>query len=210
MDINTPGFWEEIYQDGRAGWDLGGPTPALRRLAASGEFAPGRLIVLCAGRGHDALEFARRGFQVTAVEFAQDPVRDMQARQDPSAAVEILQADMFTLPHTLDGTFDYVLEYTCFCAISPSRRSDYVDLVTRLLRPGGIYIDLAFPIDETAGGPPFAVSVSDIIQRFSAHGFQLQRRQTPPDSVSQRRGQEELLVFRKGSIDASALRYFEE
>jgi methyl halide transferase len=209
MDINTPAFWEEIYRGGRAGWDLGGPTPALRRLAASGEFAPGRMIVLCAGRGHDAREFARHGFQVTAVEFAQDPVRDMQVRADPQALVEIVKTDMFTLPHTLDGAFDYVLEYTCFCAISPARRPDYVELVTRLLRPGGIYIDLAVPIDDHAGGPPFAVAVPDIVERFVAHGFQLQRREVPVDSVPQRRGQEELLVFRKGRMD-SALRYFEE
>ena len=36
-DVNKPDFWEEIYQAGRAGWDLGGPTPALQRLLRGGE-----------------------------------------------------------------------------------------------------------------------------------------------------------------------------
>ncbi len=206
MDVNSPAFWEEVYQGGRAGWDLGGAAPVFRRLAGSGIFVPGRMLVPCAGRGHDAREFARHGFQVTAVEFAADPVCDMQAMSDPRAPVEILQMDIFELPHEVDGTFDYVLEYTCFCAISPSRRPEYVDLVTRMLKPGGIYIDLAFPTDDHAGGPPFAVSVPNIIERFTAHGFELWQREAPPDSVPQRRGKEELLIFQKRSKDANEAR----
>jgi SAM-dependent methyltransferase len=195
LDINTPAFWEEIYQGDRAGWDLGGPTPVFRRLLMSGEFAPGRAIVLGAGRGHDACEFARQGFTVTAVDFAADAVRDMRALADPQAPIEILQADIFTLPHTLDGTFDYVIEYTCFCAIDPSRRADYIDLVKRLLKPGGICIGLFFPLDQREGGPPFAVSLSEILAIFGARGFTLLRRETPTDSVPQRAGLEELLIW---------------
>ncbi len=199
LDVNVPAFWEEVYQGGRAGWDLDGPTPIFRRLLASSQFAPGRIIVLGAGRGHDAREFARHGFTVTAVDFAADAVRDMRALTDPRAAIEILQADIFALPHTLDGTFDYVLEYTCFCAIDPPRRAEYADLVARLLRPGGIYVALFFPLSNHAGGPPFAISVSEIFALFGARGFTLLRRETPTDSVSQRRGLEQLLIFRAPS-----------
>ena len=52
----------------------------------------------------------------------------------------------------LDYSFDYLLEYTCFCAIDPKRRTEYADLVDRLLKPGGTYIDLAFPLDGRGGG----------------------------------------------------------
>jgi SAM-dependent methyltransferase len=196
-DINTPAFWEEIYQGNRAGWDLGSPTPAFRRLLRSGEFAPGRAIVLGAGRGHDAREFARQSFTVTAVDFAADAVREMRALADPQIPIEILQADIFTLPHTLDGTFDYVIEYTCFCAIDPARRTEYGELVTRLLKPRGIFIGLFFPLDQREGGPPFAVSLPEILAIFGARGFTLWRRETPTDSVPQRQGLEELLIFRR-------------
>jgi SAM-dependent methyltransferase len=119
----------------------------------------------------------------------------MQRLAEPDAPVEISQADIFTLPHTFDEMFDYVLEYTCFCAIDPSRRAEYADLVARLLKPGGTYIDLAFPLDDHAGGPPFAVSLSEILVLFRARIFTLLRRETPTDSVPQRRGLEELLIF---------------
>jgi SAM-dependent methyltransferase len=207
IDINQPEFWEEIYQGGRAGWDLGGPTPVLRRLLGDlrsslagswqdrGELAPGRLIVLGAGRGHDAREFAWHGFKVTAVDFAADAAAAMRRLADPLAPIEIVQADIFTLPAELDQTFDAVLEYTCFCAINPARRPEYADLVARLIRPGGAYVALLFPLDQHKGGPPFAVSVDEALSLFQARGFQLLRRETPDDSVPQRRGLEQLLIW---------------
>ena len=197
MDVNSPRKWDENYEQGTAGWDLGRPTPVFQRLLASGRFAPGRMIVLGAGRGHDAREFARHGFQVTAVDFSSQAVSEMHRLAAPDAHVEILQQDIFTLPETLNQSFDYVLEYTCFCAIDPQRRSEYADLVTRLLKPNGIYIDLAFPLDGRKGGPPFAVSASEILDLFQARGFKLISREKPADSISARRHAEELFLFQK-------------
>jgi len=201
-DVNSPRKWETDYERGSDGWDLGGPTPAFRRLASSGRFAPGTMIVLGAGRGHDAREFARHGFRVTAVDFAAQAVSEMQRLADPAAPIEILQHDIFALPSTFDGSFDYVLEYTCFCAIDPRRRPEYADLITRLLKPGGIYIDLAYPLSSHAGGPPFAVSASEVLELFESRGFRLLSREVPFDSVPRRRGIEELLVFQKAGSAA--------
>lgn len=198
LDVNLPDKWEADYRGKTDGWDLAGPTPALKRLAVSGRFQPGKMLVPCAGRGHDAREFARHGFEVTAIDFSPSAVEEMRRLADPEAPIEIMQHDMFELPHRMDGAFDYVLQYTCFCAIDPKRRTDYADLVARLLKPGGVYIDLAFPLDGRAGGPPFAVSDDEIIGLFGERGFDLVSREKLPDSVSPRRHAEELLVFRKG------------
>jgi SAM-dependent methyltransferase len=143
-DVNSARKWEADYARQTDGWDLGGPTPVFEHLLSTRQLPPGRMIVLGAGRGHDARLFARHGFQVTAVDFASQAVQEMHRLADPAAPVEILQQDIFTLPETLVHSFDYVLEYTCFCAIDPARRAEYADLVTRLLKPNGLYIDLAF------------------------------------------------------------------
>lgn len=200
QDVNSPDKWEADYQRRTDGWDLAGPTPALRRIAASGRFQPGKMLVPCAGRGHDAREFARHGFRVTAVDFSPSAVEAMRALAEPAAPIEILQHDMFELPQELDGAFDYVLQYTCFCAIDPKRREEYADLVARLLKPGGVYIDLAFPLDRRAGGPPFAVSEQEITELFAERDFVLVSREKLEDSVSPRRHAEALLVFRKGEV----------
>ena len=154
-------------------------------------------MVLGAGRGHDAREFARHGFQVTAVDFSSQAVREMHRLASPDAPIEILQHDIFTLPAALNHSFDYLLEYTCFCAIDPNRRDEYANLVTRLLKPDGIYVDLAFPLDRRKGGPPFAVSAEKILDLFQARGFQLLSREKPADSISPRRHAEELFLFQK-------------
>lgn len=205
-DVNSACKWEKDYERQTDGWDLGGPTPAFKRLISSRELIPGRMIVLGAGRGHDAREFARHGFQVTAVDFASQAVQEMHRLADPEAPVEILQHDIFTLPERLTNSFDYVLEYTCFCAIDPKRRAEYADLVTRLLKPDGIYIDLAFPLDGRKGGPPFAVSVSEVLNIFQERGFKLISREKPDESVSPRRHAEELFIFQKGIQVSSVTR----
>src|SRR5512135_2189576 len=202
-DVNFPDKWEANYEQGTDGWDLGGATPAFRRLASTGQLPPGRLIVLGAGRGHDAREFARHGFQVAAVDFSAYAVAEMKRLAQAEAPIEALQHDLFTLPHALDGLFDYVLEYTCFCAIDPTRRPEYASVVSRLLKPGGTYIDLAFPLDGRAGGPPFAVSEEELLRLWREHGFELMSREVPVDSVNRRRNAEKLFVFQKWT-DADA------
>ena len=196
-DVNSARKWETDYARHTDGWDLGGPTPVFERLISTRQLPPGRMIVLGAGRGHDARLFARHGFQVTAVDFASQAVQEMHRLADPAAPVEILQQDIFTLPETLEHSFDYVLEYTCFCAIDPTRRAEYADLVTRLLKPNGLYIDLAFPLDGRKGGPPFAVTEAEIFDLFENRGFKLLSREKPAESVSPRRHAEELFIFQK-------------
>jgi SAM-dependent methyltransferase len=199
MDVNSPRKWDENYEQGTDGWDLGRPTPAFTRLISSRQLVPGRMIVLGAGRGHDAREFARHGFQVTAVDFSSRAVSEMHRLATEEAPVDILRHDIFTLPEVLHHSFDYVLEYTCFCAIDPKRRAQYADVVARLLKPDGIYIDLAFPLDGRKGGPPFAVSASEILELFQARGFKLIAREKPADSISARRNAEELFLFQKNA-----------
>ncbi len=195
--VNSPEFWNDIYRQGRLSWDLGRPTPVFCRLLDSGRFHPGSIIVLGAGSGHDAREFARRGFTVTAVDFAPEAVRTMQSLADPGAPVRIQQADIFELPQALDGTFDYVLDYMCFCAIDPQRRPEYADLIARLLKPGGIFIHLAFPLGSYTGGPPYAIVADGVVFMFQRRSFTVLERERPADSVAQRCGCEELLIFQK-------------
>jgi SAM-dependent methyltransferase len=198
-DVSSPSFWEENYRSGRTGWDLGRPTPVFERLAESREFPPGKMLVICAGRGYDARLFARLGFKVTAVDFAEEAVQEMLALNEPETSMEVIQADLFDLPVFIKEEFDYILEYTCFCAIDPRRRAEYINSVTNLLKPGGIYIALAFPIGGRTGGPPFVVTPDELVDPLNEMGFELVTREIPDDSVPGREGIEELLILKKKS-----------
>ncbi|VAW40840.1 hypothetical protein MNBD_CHLOROFLEXI01-1984 [hydrothermal vent metagenome] len=197
LDTNSPRFWQENYSNGRIPWDLGQATPTFARLAASGNYPPGQMIVLGAGHGYDARLFAQYGFTVTAVDFAPEAVAAMRQLDDPTAPVTILQTDIFELGEEMNGRFDYLLEYTCYCAIDPARREEYAALAARLLKPNGLYIALAFPIGKRPGGPPFVVQPDDMIEQLTEHGFTLLHREFPADSVPSRQNIEELIILRK-------------
>jgi len=104
---------------------------------------------------------------------------------------------MFNLPDKMNAAFDYLLEYVTFCAIDPARRVEFADMVKRVLKPGGLYISLAFPLREFEGGPPFSVSTTQLLELFGTRNFKLLKREWPEDSIRPRRGFEELLIFQK-------------
>jgi len=196
-EVSSSDFWQSIYRQGTTGWDLGGATPVFCRLVESGTLPPGEMIVLGAGRGYDARLFARKGFKVTAIDFASDAVRDMQLLAEKDAPVSAVKADIFNLPSFFKGRFDYVLEYVCFCAIDPARREDYADTVAGLVKPGGHFVGLAYPIGDHDGGPPFAVGPEELPGLLTKRGFELLHREFPEDSIPHRQGREELLIFQK-------------
>lgn len=196
-DVNSPAKWEADYQRGTAGWDMGTPTPVFVELLAQDRFSPGRMLVPGAGRGHDAREFARHGFKVVAVDFAHHAAQAMREAMDEESAHEVVHHDFFALTPADIGTFDYVLEYTCYCAIDPARRDEYADKVVELLKEGGIYIALVFPLGNHAGGPPFAVNTDELLARLRARGMRLLRREFPASSVKPRKGREELVIMGK-------------
>ena len=70
--------------------------------------------------------------------------------------------DIFELPKLFNQSFDIVLEYTCFCAIDPARRKDYIEMVNHILKPEGELVGLLFPIDKDPNddGPPFGVDLN--------------------------------------------------
>ncbi|HZD11065.1 MAG TPA: methyltransferase domain-containing protein [Candidatus Binatia bacterium] len=202
-DVSTQEFWQSLYEKGRTGWDLGGPTPVFRRVLEERQLPPGRMIVLGAGRGYDARLFARHAFQVTAVDFAPAAIRELHARNDGRAPLAIVKSDIFDLNPILHGVFDYVLEYTFYCAIEPSRRDAYATIVQQLLKPQGRFVGLIFPLGSRENGPPYSVDTDELAEMLQRRGFQLEHREIPTDSVPGRFGREELLIMRKR--DAAAL-----
>ena len=165
----TPEFWEQRYQEGRTGWDLGqGAPPFVHLLNSATAPKPGRMAVLGAGRGHDALLFAKYGFEVIGFDVAPSAIAvATESAQAQAASAQFLQRDIFSLAQEFAGEFDYVLEHTCFCAIAPDLRPAYVKLVRKLLRPQGEFIAL-FWAHDMPGGPPFGSTPEELQQLFAA------------------------------------------
>ena len=194
---NNAQFWEDKYLDVSLGWDLGGPTPIFAQMAT--ELHPGKLCLVGCGRGHDAIMFAQKGFDVTAVDFAPSAIKAVKIlANDSDVHIQAIQDDIFSLKQKYANTFDYVIEQTCFCAIDPSRRNDYADVVQSILKPGGQLIGLWFPLDKTMeeGGPPWATSIDEVKSLFNS-GWGIEKEEWPTLSISPRKDREKMIIFKK-------------
>lgn len=146
-------FWEERYRSATTPWDRRGPSPALLEWLDEEELRPCRILVPGCGRGYEALELARRGFDVVAVDFAPSAVRHLRdelGRADLRA--EVIQADV--LSWVSAELFDAIYEQTCLCALPPGTWARYEQQLAAWLVPGGKLLALFMQTDRE-GGPPF-------------------------------------------------------
>ena len=197
QSVEESSFWESKYQAASHPWDLGEPTPPLvdffqQKIAPSG----GEMIVLGCGLGQDAVFLAEQGLSVTAVDFAPSAIATTtELASAKGVKLETLEQDIFSLSKTNKGSFDYLFEHTCFCAIAPSRRQDYVGLTADLLRPNGKLYGIFFTHNRE-GGPPFGITPSEIREFFSPY-FELETLTAITNSIPRRQGEEHWGVFRR-------------
>ncbi|MDH3592005.1 MAG: TPMT family class I SAM-dependent methyltransferase [Planctomycetota bacterium] len=185
-DVSDARYWTDRYREGTAGWDLGGPCPVfVDWLDRAGSPVSGRVAFPGCGHGHDLRFWLARGFDAVGFDFA---------RFETDLPVERL--DVFDLGRAYPAAFDVIVEYTCYCAIDPARRTEYALALRSALKPGGLLVALLFPVEEREGGPPYGVDESEI-GRVLGVGLTTVSIETPASSVEPRRDRERLAVFRK-------------
>jgi len=186
----SPDYWNGLYLKGEMGWDLGEVSPPFVALHRSGRIAPPcRVVVPGCGAGWEVAWLAREGYQVTGLDFAPEALAHTRARLKASGVTaDLVRADMLAPPKELWGRFDVLLEQTCFCAVDPSRRDDYVTGAWRLLAPGGRLLGL-FYASGVADGPPFHTDPDEVPRRFGNY-FDVRSMQLTPHSHERRRGRE--------------------
>ncbi len=170
--------WEDAYRSGETPWEKGVPHPALVDfLSERGPFA-GEIFVPGCGSGHDVRALSAPGNHVIGIDSA--PAAIERATAFPLVAHEsYLLADLFALPSEWSGRFDVVFEHTCFCAINPAERPEYVEAVVRLLKPGGTLLAIFFlNPDHDEEGPPYGISREELEILFG-HDFAPEREWVP-------------------------------
>jgi SAM-dependent methyltransferase len=186
VDVSDKAYWDARYRAGETAWDLGGPCPVFVSLLDSPLAPPrGRVAFPGCGAGHDVRLFLERGYDAVGFDFATRP-----------PGLPVVAIDVFELGRRYPEAFDAVVEYTCYCAIDPRRRAEYAASLRGALRPGGLLVALAFPVEEREEGPPYGIDEKEIAGVLGA-GLELLHFETPTSSVEPRRGRERLALFRK-------------
>jgi SAM-dependent methyltransferase len=194
--VSSPQFWDDAYARGADGWELRRATPPLVSFVESTPPPRGRVAVPGCGRGHDVRYLAREGYDVVGFDFSTAAVNEARARaRAEGVAVDIQQRDIFSLLPDYAHAFDGIWEYTCFCAIEPRRRREYVAVMSGLLRPGGWLLACFFPMRASGAGPPFPVNEAGV-RRLFVPPFRIERAFRPLHSVRARQGLEWMVFAR--------------
>jgi SAM-dependent methyltransferase len=194
--VSDAAFWQSLYDQRSDRWELGRPNPSLGAHLARRTPSQGTVAVPGCGRGHDARLLAQRGNRVFGFDFVPEIIRDArELAQSERVDVTFEDRDVFGLAAVYPGFFDGVWEYTCFCAIDPARRPEYVEVLAEILKPGGWLLACFFPMGERVGGPPFAVSEAEVRELVAAR-FELVEDYVPFASPEGRQGREWMVLAR--------------
>ncbi len=161
--VNRKDFWEERYIANNTPWDIGETAPAFVKYfcrGLSGQASTLKIAVLGCGRGHDAFYLANiNNSEVCGFDFSESAITYCNEIKEKNNLKNISfhKVDFFNLIKEAKwgNYFDYVIEHTSFCAIDPTRREEYIDLINYFLKRGGKLVGLFFIRPIKLGGPPF-------------------------------------------------------
>ena len=144
--------WDASYRDGPAPWDVGGPQPAVVRLAARGTLTGPVLDAGC-GTGDNALHLAALGLDVLGVDVATTALAlARQKAAERGIAAEFAAADALHLDR-LGRRFAAVLDCGLFHSFAAGERPAYVAALAAVTDPGATLHLLCFRDDGPASGP---------------------------------------------------------
>ncbi|MFC1439926.1 class I SAM-dependent methyltransferase [Streptacidiphilus sp. N1-10] len=136
-------WWDGFYADRSRAipFFVAKPDENLASYLDRGLVTPGRALDLGCGPGRNALYLASQGFQVDAVDLSPAAIAWAEDRSRDSAAATAVRfrcGDALTLTTTeLTGPYDLICDSGCFHHLPPHRRISYLDLLDRVLAPGG-------------------------------------------------------------------------
>jgi len=196
--------WDACWKQALTTWDLGKATPVLRSLIAEGKIpCRARVLVPGCGSGYDCMLLATEAeCHVTGLDISESGIEVARRLCGQTPQVELLLADFFSDFDSTGEGFDFIFDYTFFCALPPTMRAAWGKRTSELLKPGGLLLTLMYPVDEKLAsdpdvpGPPFKVSPAEYEKALCPHGLQLCGPPEPSDhSVELRKQQGEFVAF---------------
>jgi methyl halide transferase len=195
--------WERRYRIGDTPWEKGAPAPPLLEWIRTRGALDGSVLVPGCGTGHDVRAIAAASPEAVVVGLDIAEAALDEARRSPLAGNEKYRlADICDLPIELTDRFDWVFEHTCFCAIDPARRPDYVRAIKRALTAEGALLAIFFlnPWDPgeapERGGPPFGTTREELDALFG-RDFVLVEEVLPQSAYPGREGREIVRLLRR-------------
>jgi SAM-dependent methyltransferase len=164
MDSVPKEAFQSMYA-GQAPWDIGKPQPAF--VAVADQIAGSVLDAGC-GTGDHSLYFARRGCQVTGIDFVDEAIqRARKKAEGQNLPVTFLGKDALALKGWSER-FDNAIDSGLFHVFSNQDRQRYVEGLAAVLKPGGRVFLLCFSDEEPGTMGPRRVSRQELRDAFAS------------------------------------------
>ena len=190
--------WREAWRAGRTPWDAGVSPPSLVDLIATERVPPGRVLVPGCGTGYDLAALARNDREVVGIDLSKEAkAAFFAAHPELPGRVMYEVTDFFS--YDVGAGFDYVWDYTFFCALGPDQRDAWARAMKRLIKPSGTLATLIFPFEDPISdrtGPPWPINTK-LVRSFVEDAFDEIEVREPEQSHPGRAGKERLALWRR-------------
>lgn len=194
----APVDWQTAWNEGRTPWDEGQSAPALRQLLEEERVPIGRVFVPGCGAGYDLATLAHRDREVIGLDLSEDArAAFIDAHSGLPGPVTYEVGDFFG--YAPPEGFDFVWDYTFFCALDPPQRAAWATVMTRLLKSNGMLATLLFPYADSIPdktGPPYPIN-TDLVRGFLGDSFELLEVTEADRTHPGREGKERLALWRR-------------
>lgn len=138
---NEGDWWDGFYADRDKGipFFINAPDESLVNWFERGLMKPSRVLELGCGPGRNAVYMAKQKCEVDAVDVSPVAIEWAQERaSDAGVKVNFTCDSIFSLDIEPES-YDIVYDAGCFHHIPPHRRLQFMPLIARALKPGGMF-----------------------------------------------------------------------
>ena len=194
----APVDWRQAWKTGVTPWDAGASPPALRGLLDRGAVPSGRVLVPGCGTGYDLATLAREDREVVGIDLSDD-ARTAFLAEHPSLPGSVVYEVTDFFSYAPARGFDFVWDYTFFCALDPDQRSAWSQTMTRLVEPAGVLATLLFPFEDPISdraGPPWPIN-TEMVRNYVEDAFEELDTAEVEHTHPGREGKERLALWRR-------------
>jgi SAM-dependent methyltransferase len=158
----------------------------------------GRVLVPGCGTGYDLGSLARADREVVGIDLSENArAAFIDAHPGLPGTVVYEVADFFS--YVPAAGFDFVWDYTFFCALDPDQRGAWSEAMKRLVNPSGMLATLLFPYEDPISdrqGPPWPIN-TDLVRSYLDEAFEELEAADVERTHAGREGKERLALWRR-------------
>jgi cyclopropane fatty-acyl-phospholipid synthase-like methyltransferase len=160
--------WDEVYQQLKVEempWFSPKLDHDIEKALEELGIKKGSALDIGTGPGTQAIELAKRGFKVTAIDISETAIHKASQRARGERVKISFKWDDI-LNSKLDDRFNLVVDRGCFHVINPPQRADYVIVVHNILKARGYLFLKCFSHKEPPGPGPYRFKPDEITELF--------------------------------------------